>query len=343
MTQNTPPPTLPDTMHAIAATAHGPAEVLAPCELPVPTPGPHDLLVRVHATSINPVDLKIRQEGLGFPATFPLVLGYDVSGTVAAIGTSVSHFNVGDAVFASPALHHAGANAEYVLVDHRTAAAKPTSLTHNQAAALPLVTVTAWEALHQHARIEPEQTVLVIGGAGGVGHIAIQIAKAHGCHVIATAGRPESIELATACGADHVIDYNNQSVPEQVAQLTDQQNCSVVFDTVGGAQFNIALQCLAPFGRLVEILPPPPDAAWNELFMRSASLHLEFMGATTILNTNLESVSEILTAATRLIDAGQLKPHVSTTHDFNPDALRDAHNQHATGRTLGKRTIKLLD
>ncbi|MDX1682731.1 MAG: alcohol dehydrogenase catalytic domain-containing protein, partial [Phycisphaeraceae bacterium] len=181
-------------MRAVALDEFGDPDVLYTCDLPEPEPGPDDLLVKVHASSMNPVDTKIRRNGLGMERSFPLVTGYDVSGVVEAVGENVDRFSVGDEIYGSPSLARNGAHAEKVLIDAQTAAAKPESLDHSEAAALPLVTLTAWEALHDRAQIHEGETVLIHAGAGGVGHIGIQLAKLHGCTVYTTASRDESIE-----------------------------------------------------------------------------------------------------------------------------------------------------
>jgi NADPH2:quinone reductase len=204
-------------MRAVVIHEYGGLDVLQLENRPEPAVRDTDILVEVHATSVNPVDTKARQNS-SVQRTLPLILGYDVSAVVVRCGARVTQWKPGDAVFAAPNLFRDGANAEYVAIDGRSAARKPSNVDHAMAAALPLVSQTAWEALHLRARIQPGQTVLIQAGAGGVGHIAIQLAKLHGCRVIATAGRDESIAFCReVLHADEVIDYRTQSVADRSA------------------------------------------------------------------------------------------------------------------------------
>src|SRR6266566_7098096 len=166
-------------MRAIALFEFGGPEVLKPHDLPTPVPSDHDLLIEVHACALNPIDFKVRHGALAKGRPIPIVLGFDVSGVVRDMGKAINGFRVGDEVYAAPSLARNGANAEFVCVDARAAAPKPKTIDHTHAAALPLVTITAWEALLQRARIEARETILIHAGGGGVGHIAIQIAKLH--------------------------------------------------------------------------------------------------------------------------------------------------------------------
>ncbi|MFA9477492.1 zinc-binding alcohol dehydrogenase family protein [Phycisphaerales bacterium AB-hyl4] len=321
-------------MKAMVVPELGEPEVMQMRDWPTPEPGEHDLLVEVHATSVNPKDCHMRRHGLGKRLTLPFVLGYDVSGVVKAVGPKVEQFRVGDEVYASPSLVRPGANAELVLVDERTAALKPTNLDHVHAAAMPLVTITAWESLHHRAHLHSGETVLIHAGAGGVGHIAIQLAKLHECQVITTASRDESIEQCTQLGADAVINYANENVVDRVTELTGGRGCPVVLDAVGGEVFNESMRCLAPHGRLVTLLPPPADAPIHKLFSRGATLALEFMSAATLHKTRLSAQGEVLRTVTELVEAERLKVHVS--HVFPLEALAEAHRQQETRHTVGK-------
>lgn len=326
-------------MKAIGFEEHGGVDKFKEMDLPVPELGEHDLLIRVHASAVNPVDTKIRRMSY-MPRSFPMVLGFDVSGVVEKVGSSVAQFKPGDEVYASPNLYKNGANAEYVAVDGRSAAFKPKTLNHLEAAALPLVSLTAYEALHHHCRIQPNQTVLIHAGAGGVGHVAIQLAKLVGCRVIATAGRKESIDFCREMlKADEVIDYNSTDFVEEAARLTDGRKCEVVFDTVGGETFIRSLDCVAVNGRIVTILPVDSSKATEKLFRIGATLHYEFMGIPTALGVNPGVQNEILTTVARLVDAGHLKPNVSQV--FPLDDLAKAHEQQETGRTIGKIGIRV--
>ena len=202
--------------------------MLQPQEMPEPAPGEHDLLLEVHACGLNPIDFKVRRGALAKGRPMPIILGFDVSGVVRAMGKAVTGFDIGDEVYAAPALVRNGSNAEFVSVDARTAALKPKSLNHIHAAALPLVTITAWEALLERARAQRGETVLIHAGGGGVGHVAIQLAKLHGCRVLTTASRDKSLELCQQHGADVVINYREADFVERVKQETGGRGCAGV-------------------------------------------------------------------------------------------------------------------
>src|SRR6185312_16504511 len=298
-------------MRAILQREHGGPEVLQPADLPVPSPGRHQLLVAVHATSVNPVDTKVRRGG-GASRPMPLVLGYDVSGVVTACGPDAGDWQPGELVFGCPNLFGPGANAESVLLDARAAARKPTSVDHTTAATLPLVALTAWEALHERARLRAGQTVLIHAGAGGVGHVAVQLARLAGCRVLTTAGRPESIAFCRdVLGADEVIDYRSQDFVARALDLTGKRGLDVVFDTVGDDTFRRSIDCVAPGGQLVTILPSTPGDRAPLLLYRSITVHYEFMGARVANDLEPGRQGAILSSIANLVDRGLLRPHVS--------------------------------
>ena len=325
-------------MRAMVIREHGGPDVLRLEERPEPEVRETDVLVEVHATSVNPVDTKVRARSGG--REFPIVLGFDVSGVVVRCGTRVTQWKPGDEIFAAPNLFRNGANADYVAIDGRSAARKPESVDHATAAVLPLVSQTAWEALHLRARIHPGQTVLIHAGAGGVGHIAIQLAKLHGCRVITTAGRPESIAFCRdVLHADEVIDYRTTSVVERVKEITAGNGLPVIFDTVGGDVFLQSIDCCAVNGQVVTILGASASTAdrgqW--LLYRNVTIHYEFMGIPTAYEIEPERPGQILAGIARLVDAGLLRPSVS--HRFALERVADGHRQVETGRTIGKVAI----
>lgn len=320
-------------MKAMVITGHGGPEVFSFMEMPEPEVGDYDLLVKVHATSINPVDCKIRQASR-FARQFPLILGYDVSGTVVAKGKLVSRFNIGDEVYASPNLSRPGANAEYVAIDSRSASIKPKTLDHAAAATLPLVGLTAWEALHLRARVQPGQTVLIHAGAGGVGHIAIQLAKLQGCFVITTAGREESTQFCQTLKADTVINYRTSNFVEQVMEITAGKGCPVILDFVGDDTFVKSMDCIAVNGQIVTILPTTTSLIAEKLFLKNATLHYEFMGVPTAYNIDPERQGEILAILKNLVDNGFVKPYVS--HQIDMAELPKGHKIQETGHVMGK-------
>ena len=327
-------------MRAMMIEQFGGPEVLTLTDLPVPTAGENQVRVAVHACALNPVDTKVRRNGLGMARNFPLILGYDVSGVVDQVGPGVSNFQIGDDVFGCPTLAGQGSNAEYCLLDSRACARKPRSLDHTTAAGLPLVTLTAWEALHERCGIREGETVLVHAGAGGVGHIGVQLAAMRGCHVITTASQPASLELARSLGAHEVINYQQTDVVDRVRELTAGRMCPVVFDTVGGEVFEQSMDCVAVSGRLAAINYSPTDTIWDKLFRKNASLHFEFMGAKTIHNRNVESQGAILSEAAALVDAGKLRVHIHKVVDL--DDLPAAHEEQQAGHVNGKIVVRVV-
>jgi len=320
----------------MAQREYGGPEVLRLEELPEPVLRDTDILVAVHATSVNPVDTKVRARAT-VPRDFPLVLGYDVSGIVVRCGAGVKQWKPGDEIFAAPNLFRPGANAELVALDARSAARKPAALDHAAAAALPLVSQTAWQALHLRARIAPGQSVLIHAGAGGVGHIAVQLAKLHGCRVITTAGRDESLAFCRdVLRADEVIDYGREDVVEKVKALTGGRGVPVAFDTVGGDVFVQCLDSIAINGHVVTILGGSTDLRQRgqHLLYRNATISYEFMGIPTAHEIEPERPGRILATIAKLTDAGALRPEVR--HRFPLERLAEAHRQVETGRTVGK-------
>jgi NADPH:quinone reductase len=321
---------------------HGGPDVLKLEECPEPELRETDVLVEVHATSVNPVDTKVRQRSGS--RQFPIILGYDVSGVVVKCGSRAKQWLPGDEIFAAPNLFRNGANADLVAIDARSAARKPRSVDHVTAAVLPLVSQTAWEALHLRARIHPGQTVLIHAGAGGVGHIAVQLAKLHGCRVITTAGRPESIAFCRdVLGAHEVIDYRKTNVVEHIMEITGGKGLPVILDTVGGDVFLQSIDCAAVNGQVVTILGASASTAdrGQSLLYRNVSVHYEFMGIPTAYEIEPERPGQILSGIARLVDNGLLRPKVS--HLFPLERLADGHRQVETSRTIGKVGISVRD
>lgn len=321
-------------MRAAVIHNHGGADALRIEDRPRPVPGPTELLVEVHASSMNPVDAKIRTAS-GARRSFPLTLGYDLSGVVVECGAAVKGFRPGDAVFGCPNLMGDGAHAEYALLDHRVAARKPATLDHLTAAALPLVALTAWEALHDRARIQPGQTILIHAGAGGVGHIAIQLARLHGCRVITTAGRPASVAFCRDdLAADEVIDYSQTDFVARALELTGGVGLPVVLDSIGGTVFPRSIECVAPGGQIVTIVGANPGDAASALLFRSITVHYEFMGARLAYGLQPERQGDILRSIANLVDRGWLRVHVSER--FPLDRIAEAHRRIESGHTIGK-------
>ena len=282
------------TMKAVRLHEYGPASALRYEDAPKPAPGAKDLLVRVHAAGTNPVDWKIRGGMMPLPKeAMPIILGYDVAGVVEAVGAEVKGFKPGDEVFAYLSLQRGGGYAEYTIVRESEAAMKPKNADFVHAAAVPLAALTAWQAMFDTAGLKEGQTVLIHGGAGGVGHFAVQLAKARGAKVIATASE-KNVAFVRSLGADTVIDYKAQKF-EDVANDVD-----VVLDPIGGETQERSFGVLKPGGFLVSIVQPPAPEKLKEKGVR---------GAVILVKPNGGELAEIAA----LIDTGKVKPEVSET------------------------------
>jgi len=265
----------PTEMKALRIHAHGDPSVLQVDTIPVPRPGAGEVLVRVLAASINHLDLWVRRGMPGFKVEFPRILGCDATGEVVELGAGVTRLSVGQKVVCEPGYttkpsravdagmdhlapdygirgeHGDGYDAQYVALPERFFLPLPAGVDPVRAAAVPLVFVTAWGMLVCRANVQRDETVLVIGGASGVGSAGIQIAKARGARVIATAGSEKKRELCRSLGADEVVDHSNAAWPDEVKRLTNKRGCDVVFEHVGPATWEGSIKCLAHCGRLV--------------------------------------------------------------------------------------------
>ncbi|WP_413754527.1 NADP-dependent oxidoreductase [Streptomyces sp. R-74717] len=304
-------------MRAMSQDVHGTPDVLKEVRLPKPVPGPSQILVAVRAAGVNPTDWKHRANGL-FLNRLPLVLGWDVSGVVEAVGFGVTLFKPGDEVFGMlPYPYGVGSHAEYVTAPARAFARKPAGIDHVQAGALPLAALTAYQALVDTADVRPGQRVLVHAAAGGVGHLAVQIAKSRGAHVIGTASAPKH-DFLRALGADEMIDYRSVDFAEAVKDI------DVVLDPLAGETRARSLNVLRPGGVLVSLLPggsPDEEQRAAELGVRVETLLVEADHAG-------------MNAVAGLVEAGSLHAHIEATFP-----LAEAPKAHALGetdRTSGK-------
>ncbi|SEF15933.1 zinc-binding alcohol dehydrogenase family protein [Streptomyces sp. Ag109_O5-10] len=337
---------IPATMPAVAYRKSLPvedAESLVDVTLPTPEPGPRDLLVRVEAIAVNPVDYKIRQSA--DPGGEPKVLGWDAAGTVVAVGGEVELFSLGDEVYYAGAVDRPGANSRYHVVDERIVARKPSTLSFTEAAALPLTSLTAWEGLFERLGLRTgalEQTgaLLVTAAAGGVGSITTQMACAlTSLTVIGTASRPESVDFARRMGAHHLVDHH-RPLAAQLAEVAPN-GIDFVFSTTGTERNLTAYaESLTPFGRIVaiddfETLPI------GVLKPKSISFHWEFMFTRSMFRTADQSMQHhILTQVARLVDTGILT--TTATRDLGPinaANLRAAHRLQEAGSAIGKTTL----
>ena len=310
------------TMHAIRQQTLGGPEVLELVEVPRPSPIPTEVLVRTLAAGVNPVDWKVRARG-GFLGEPPFTVGWDVAGVVEEIGFGVTRFSVGDRVFGMPRFpREAAAYAEYVTSPSRQLALIPDALDDVEAGAVPLAGLTAWQALVETANVQPGQRVLVLAAAGGVGHLAVQIAKARGAYVLGTA-RAEKHAFLADLGADEAIDYTSENVAERAHEV------DVVLDLVGGETGLDAFPALRAGGVFVSIPSSTGLAELQELATDRARV-------TGIL---VEPDRAGLEALAELVAAGALRPHVSQTFPL-AEAGR-AHELGETGRTQGKLVLTI--
>ncbi|POX47135.1 NADPH:quinone reductase [Streptomyces sp. Ru71] len=305
------------TMRAVSQDVLGGPEVLKVIELPRPAPRPNQVLVRVRAAGVNPTDWKHRALGafLGRP---PFVLGWDVSGVVEAVGIGVARFRPGDEVFGMlPYPYGHGSHAEYVTGPARAFALKPAGIDHVQAGALPLVSLTAWQALVETAGLRPGQRVLIHAAAGGVGHVAVQIAKELGAYVIGTASAGKH-DFLRSIGVDEPLDYRERDVTEAVKDV------DVVLDTLGGETSVRSLRVLRPGGIVVSILPVGSDDFHQEaerLGVRAVRMLVDAS------HSGMRKIAE-------LAEAGKLRAEIAATFPLAEAA--EAHRLGDTGRTTGK-------
>lgn len=305
-------------MRAYVLPAFGTPDAFEERDVPTPEPGPNELRVRVHATSVNPLDARVRAEGEGL-VDLPAILGYDVSGVVDAVGSGVDRFDPGDEVFYTPTLFEQGSYAEYHVERADIVAHKPPSLSHEDAASLPVVACTAWEALIDRADIGLGETVLVHGG-GGVGSQAVQIAAAAGARVICTTGTA-SIDLAADLGADRVIDYRKTDFVEALAD--DPGGVDAVLSTVGGDAVERSVEVMNEGGRIVDVVGEAGDVGGPAKLKNVA---VDFMALTRRAAT-LESVAQ-------LVERGQLEPVVDAVLPLS--AVGEAHRELEAGGLQGK-------
>ncbi|MFG3259178.1 NADP-dependent oxidoreductase [Streptomyces sp. NPDC048172] len=323
---STQPPQSPQpTMRAIRQDEFGGTEVLQEVEIPRPKPGIGEVLVRVRAAGFNPTDWKNRQARRTVSVPLPLVLGWDVSGTVEAVGPGVTVHSTGDEVFGMlPYPDGVGAFAEYVVAPARSLVAKPEGLDHVQAGALPLAALTAYQALVDTAGVREGQRVLIHAAAGGVGHLAVQIAKARGAYVIGTASAAKH-EFVRGIGADEVIDYRTTDFAEAVRDV------DVVLDTVGDDYTERSLSTLREGGTLVTIVPSPEA-------MRTLSSAAEQRGVRGEVMI-VEADQEGMRAVADLAREGALRAEIAGTYPLEQAAK--VHELAETNRTVGKLVLTL--
>lgn len=314
-------------MRAIVITDFGGPEVFRERNVPEPVPGPTQVLVNVHATSVNPVDYKIRQSGSWAGVSPPAIIGYDVSGVVGEVGAAVEEFEVGDEVFYTPEIFIGqGSYAEYHVADASIVAPKPPSLSHPEAASLPLAGGIAWDALVVAGGLQVGETVL-IHGVGGVGSLAVQIARASGARVIAVCSS-YMVEAAQELGADVAIDYTSEDLVAVIDEVLEG-GVDLVLDTVGGDVLDRSIEVTKDFGMLVGIV--------------STAVDLRKAGAKNLLIQKmfLQRARYKLLALRALVERGQLRPVVD---DVMPlDQVAEAHRRLEEGGVKGKIVLQVAE
>ena len=304
-------------MRVVRQDVYGGPEVLRVVEVDDPEPGPTEVLVRVHAAGVNPVDWKVRAAP-GFFDHTPFTVGWDVSGVVEAVAPGVTRFVPGDELFGMPWFpREAAAYADYVTAPSRQFARKPAALTHLEAGGLPLAGLTAWQILVDTADVQPGQRVLITAAAGGVGHLAVQIAKARGAHVVGTA-RAAKHDFLRELGADEVIDYTAVDVAAATGDI------DVVVDALGGESSLQVMPTLKPGGLLIPVTGGSDDEI--EVAARDQGVHLALF--------LVEPDHVGLEALAALADAGQLRVEIDAV--FPLEQVAAAHERGETGRTRGK-------
>ncbi|WP_025146662.1 NADP-dependent oxidoreductase [Pedobacter jeongneungensis] len=309
-------------MKAVRIHEFGGPEVLSIDEIPVPQPAPDEVLIKVHATSVNPVDWKIRegQRKEKFPAKLPLTLGWDVSGNIEDLGEKVSSFRKGDEVYGRPDPTKNGAYAEYIVVKANIISIKPTSIGHTEAAAVPLAGLTAWQALFDHGLLKTGQKVLIHAAAGGVGTYAVQFAKWKGAHVIGTASSA-NIDFLKRLGADEVIDYKMEDFETVLSDV------DLVLDTIGGETQFKSLNILKAGGRVITTLMP-------EFVAEAKAKKLHLIGFTA------QSIPGQLAEIATLIDSGKVKPVIEKVLPFT--SAKQAQTESEQGHTRGKIVLQVI-
>ncbi len=298
------------------------------------------VVIEVKATSLNPVDHKILTLDLGINPVLPATLHMDVAGVIAEVGDEVTGFKIGDEVYGctgglqGKAGNIEGALADFMLADSSLIALKPKSLSFSEAAALPLVTITAWEGLFDRAHINPGNHVLIHAATGGVGHIAIQLAKQHGARVATTVSTDDKAKIAKELGADDIINYRNETVDDYKQRLTEGKGFDVVFDTIGGENLDKSLKAVKSSGQVISIVGNNQHDL-SPMHMKGLSLHLVFMLLPMLTGEGRAHHGMILKKVAELVDKGIVKPLIHKER-FQFNQANEAHALFAANKHLGK-------
>ncbi|RIW34718.1 NADP-dependent oxidoreductase [Bacillus salacetis] len=308
-------------MKAIVINQYGGKEVLKETDMDIPEIGSEQVLLEVHATSINPIDWKLREGHLQekLPFDFPIILGWDAAGIIKETGKNVTEFKSGDRVFARPATTNRGTYAEYTAVDSNLLAKMPDKMSYAEAAAIPLAGLTAWQCVVEFGEVKQGDKVLIHAGAGGVGIYAIQIAKSLGAKVVTTAS-DKNIDFLQSLGADRVINYKKEEFSDVLKEV------DFVLDSIGGDVQTNSYKVLKENGKLVSIVSPPDEEEAKKFGVKAGFLWLDPNGE------QLKKLSDAYSA-------GNLKPVIGTTLKFSEEALQEAHAISETHHARGKIVI----
>jgi NADPH2:quinone reductase len=323
-------------MKAMIIKEIGSTDVFQLAEKAKPVAKGGHMVVEVKATSVNPIDTMLRSIELPWSANLPEILHGDVAGIVCEVGEGVTGFNVGDEVYGMAGGINGvdGALAEFMLVDALLMAKKPKTLTMKQAAALPLVAITSYEALVEKMNVQQGDRVLIHGATGGVGHIAVQLAKVLGANVTTTYSQANKA-LAKTLGADNLVDYKTESVSDYVQAYTDGAGFDKVFDTVAGDNIEKSFEAVKFYGHVATILPIADPL---QIALKSLSFHGVLMLIPLYHGINHASHGRILTEIATLVDAGKITPIIDKS-DFSIWEVAKAHDHLASGKALGKITL----
>ncbi len=327
-------------MKAMVLNSYGPDSVFEMAEVETPKIKPGHVLVKIAASSVNTADTKIRRGGekADISPKFPAILGMDFAGTVEEVGEGVANFSVGDEVYgcAGGLLDLQGTLAEYIVADAKLVALKPKKLSMREAAALPLVSITAYEGITR-AGVCSGQKVLVHGGTGGVGHVALQLAKHFGADVFATGNGEEKLEIISKMGATP-IDYKEESVDDYVVKHTDGKGFDVVFDTIGAINLLNSFQAAALNGQISTTVSMC-EISLSQMHNKGLTLNVVFMLIPMIHNLNREKHSKILSEIAKIVDYGDLVPLLDE-HRFSLNEAGLAHAYLGSGNAIGKVVIE---
>ncbi|MEP3674075.1 zinc-dependent alcohol dehydrogenase family protein [Sulfitobacter sp.] len=328
-------------MKASTLTSYGETATFEIAELPKPTATAGHVVVRIAASSVNTVDTMIRSMGtdLAFSPALPAVLGMDFAGVVEEIGEGVTEFAVGDEVYgcAGGLANLQGALAEFMLADAQLIARKPKSISMREAAAMPLVGITALEGL-ERAGITKGQKALVQGGVGGVGHLAVQLAKYFGANVYATISEDQQIEIIKGYGATP-INYTSEKIADYVAKYTDGVGFDLIFDTVGGSNMTNSFEAAALNANIASTVSLL-EIDLSPAHFKGLSLHIVFMLLPMLSGQGRAKHGEILTKLAKIVDAGALKPLLDDTA-YNLDQVGDAYDRLTSGKAIGKVVVEI--